>query len=55
VLTVSIHAHPKRFIRFFCIRNETDGAGKGFNLNLPMERGTVIKDYWSLKQLCRGK
>ena len=47
VLTVSIHAHPKRFYPFFWgYENETGrGAGEGFNLNLPMERGTVIKDY----------
>jgi acetoin utilization deacetylase AcuC-like enzyme len=47
VLTVSIHAHPKRFYPFFWgYENETGrGAGEGFNLNLPMERGTLIKDY----------
>lgn len=47
VLTVSIHAHPKRFYPFFWgYENELGrGAGEGFNLNLPMERGTVIKDY----------
>ena len=49
VLTVSLHAHPKRFYPFFWgYENETGrGAGEGFNLNLPMERGTVIKDYCS--------
>ncbi len=47
VLTVSIHAHPNRFYPFFWgYENETGrGAGVGFNLNLPMERGTMIKDY----------
>jgi acetoin utilization deacetylase AcuC-like enzyme len=47
VLTVSIHAHPKRFYPFFWgYENETGrGPGIGFNLNLPMERGTVIADY----------
>jgi acetoin utilization deacetylase AcuC-like enzyme len=47
VLTVSIHAHPKRFYPFFWgYEYETGrGAGEGFNLNIPMERGTVIKDY----------
>jgi acetoin utilization deacetylase AcuC-like enzyme len=47
VLTVSIHAHPKRFYPFFWgYENEVGrGAGEGFNLNLPLERGTVIKDY----------
>ncbi len=46
-MTVSIHAHPKRFYPFFWgYENETGrGAGEGFNLNIPMERGTVIKDY----------
>jgi acetoin utilization deacetylase AcuC-like enzyme len=49
VLTVSIHAHPKRFYPFFWgYENETGrDIGEGFNLNLPMERGTVIKDYCS--------
>jgi acetoin utilization deacetylase AcuC-like enzyme len=47
VLTVSIHAHPKRFYPFFWgYEHETGrGAGEGFNLNLPMERGTLIADY----------
>jgi acetoin utilization deacetylase AcuC-like enzyme len=47
VLTVSIHAHPKRFYPFFWgYENEMGrGEGLGFNLNLPMERGTVVKDY----------
>jgi acetoin utilization deacetylase AcuC-like enzyme len=47
VLTVSIHAHPKRFYPFFWgYENETGrGPGVGFNLNLPMERGTLIADY----------
>ena len=47
VLTVSIHAHPKRFYPFFWgYAEETGrGAGEGFNLNLPLERGTSIKPY----------
>lgn len=47
VLTVSIHVHPKRFYPFFWgYAEETGrGAGEGFNLNLPLERGTVMKAY----------
>ncbi len=47
VLTVSIHAHPKRFYPFFWgYAEETGrGAGEGFNLNLPLERGTTLKPY----------
>jgi acetoin utilization deacetylase AcuC-like enzyme len=47
VLTVSIHVNPKRFYPFFWgYENEYGrGAGEGFNLNLPMERGTEIKTY----------
>ena len=47
VLTVSIHAHPKRFYPFFWgyAEERGRGAGEGFNLNLPLERGTAIKDY----------
>ena len=47
VLTVSIHAHPKRFYPFFWgYENEFGrGAGEGYNLNIPMERGTLINDY----------
>jgi acetoin utilization deacetylase AcuC-like enzyme len=47
VLTVSIHAHPKRFYPFFWgYAEETGrGEGEGFNLNLPLERGTTIKPY----------
>ena len=41
ILTVSIHADPVRFYPFFWgYADETgDGAGDGFNLNLPLPRG----------------
>ena len=47
MLTVSIHAHPKRFYPFFWgYAEETGrGEGEGFNLNLPLERGTTLKPY----------
>jgi len=42
VLTVSIHAHPERFYPFFWgYADETgSGEGKGYNFNLPLERGS---------------
>jgi acetoin utilization deacetylase AcuC-like enzyme len=47
VLTVSIHAHPKRFYPFFWgYENERGrGEGEGFNLNLPQERGLELQGY----------
>lgn len=47
VLTVSIHADPKRFYPFFWGHaSETGrGTGEGFNLNLPLERGTRLAAY----------
>ena len=47
VLTVSIHAHPSRFYPFFWGYAEEAGRGEGegFNLNLPLERGTTLKPY----------
>jgi acetoin utilization deacetylase AcuC-like enzyme len=47
VLTVSIHAPPKRFYPFFWGYADERGrnAGEGFNLNLPLERGTTINPY----------
>jgi acetoin utilization deacetylase AcuC-like enzyme len=47
VLTISIHVNPKRFYPYFWgYENERGrGAGEGFNLNLPMERGTDINAY----------
>jgi acetoin utilization deacetylase AcuC-like enzyme len=49
VLTVSIHADPKRFYPFFWGHAEERGrgAGEGFNLNLPLPRGTALPDYRS--------
>jgi acetoin utilization deacetylase AcuC-like enzyme len=47
VLTVSIHVNPTRFYPFFW-GYETErgrGAGEGFNLNLPRERGLDLKGY----------
>lgn len=47
ILTVSIHCHPRRFYPFFWgYDTETGrGEGAGFNLNLPLERGTGIDVY----------
>lgn len=47
VLTVSIHADPVRFYPFFWgYGNETgEGAGRGFNLNLPLPRGSRDEDF----------
>ena len=47
VLTVSIHADPVRFYPFFWGHAVEigRGEGEGFNLNLPLARGTVIADY----------
>jgi acetoin utilization deacetylase AcuC-like enzyme len=42
VLTVSLHADPKRFYPFFWgyAGEYGDGTGSGFNLNLPLPRGS---------------
>ena len=47
VLTVSIHCHPRRFYPFFWgyAGEQGRGAGEGFNLNLPLERGADITVY----------
>jgi len=47
VLTVSIHADPVRFYPFFWGYAEEKGSGDGagFNLNLPLPRGTADDDY----------
>ena len=47
ILTVSIHANPKRFYPFFWgyAEERGRGAGEGFNLNLSLERGTAIAPY----------
>ena len=42
VLTVSIHADPARFYPFFWghAQERGEGVGLGYNLNLPLDRGT---------------
>ena len=47
VLTVSLHVDPIRFYPFFWgAANELgEGAGAGFNLNIPLSRGTADADY----------
>lgn len=47
VLTVSIHADPVRFYPFFWGYAEERGAGPGlgYNLNIPIPRGTEDADY----------
>lgn len=53
VLTVSIHCHPRRFYPFFWgyAEEQGSGAGKGFNLNLPLERGADITIYLAALEL----
>lgn len=47
VLTVSLHGNPERIFPFICgYADETgEGAGEGYNLNLPLEPGTEITAY----------
>lgn len=47
VLTVSLHADPERFYPFFWghASERGEGRGLGYNLNLPLPRGTLIDDY----------
>ena len=47
MLTVSLHADPKRFYPFFWGHAEETGRGEGegYNLNLPLPRGTKVDDY----------
>jgi acetoin utilization deacetylase AcuC-like enzyme len=47
VLTVSIHADPERFYPFFWgyANEQGKGAGEGYNLNIPLPRGTADKEY----------
>jgi acetoin utilization deacetylase AcuC-like enzyme len=47
VLTVSIHADPVRFYPFFWgYADETgDGAGRGLNLNIPLQRGSADAEF----------
>ena len=47
VLTVSLHAEPQRFYPFFWgyATEKGRGAGEGYNLNLPLPRGTVLGEY----------
>jgi len=47
VLTLSIHADPARFYPFFWGHAEERGAGRGigYNLNLPLARGTGDEAY----------
>ncbi|HAJ23004.1 MAG TPA: acetylpolyamine amidohydrolase [Rhodospirillaceae bacterium] len=47
VFTVSVHADPIRFYPFFWghAHERGDGPGLGYNLNIPLTRGTSDSDY----------
>ncbi|GLQ05146.1 acetylpolyamine amidohydrolase [Sneathiella chinensis] len=47
VLTISLHADPDRFYPFFwgSAQERGEGLGEGYNLNLPLPRGTGDDDY----------
>ncbi|MGB0609274.1 MAG: histone deacetylase family protein, partial [Paracoccaceae bacterium] len=47
VFTVSLHANPERFYPFFWGHYQEKGAGQGvgYNLNIPLERGTADEAY----------
>jgi len=54
VFTVSLHADPSRFYPFFWghANERGSGQGLGYNLNIPLPRGTGDKDY--LEELDRA-
>ena len=47
VLTVSLHADPDRFYPFFWggRQERGEGLGEGYNLNIPLQRGTGDDEY----------
>ena len=47
VLTISLHADPDRFYPFFWggAQERGEGLGEGYNLNLPLPRGTGDDEY----------
>lgn len=47
VLTVSLHGKPETLFPFLCGFSDElgEGAGRGYNLNLPLEPGTGISGY----------
>jgi acetoin utilization deacetylase AcuC-like enzyme len=57
VLTVSIHVNPARFYPFFWgYENEQGrGAGEGFNLNLPRERGLDLDGYLAVLEIALSR
>ncbi|MFM8575134.1 MAG: histone deacetylase family protein [Limnohabitans sp.] len=52
VLTVSIHGDPRTEYPFFLGHADEHGtgAGEGFNLNLPLPRGTGFEAWWTTLQ-----
>lgn len=57
VLTVSLHADPDRFYPFFwgAAQERGAGAGLGFNLNLPLARGTEDAAYLAALEVALGR
>ncbi|MDZ7909642.1 MAG: histone deacetylase family protein [Gemmobacter sp.] len=57
VLTVSLHADPDRFYPFFwgAAQERGVGEGMGFNLNLPLPRGTDDAGYMAALQVALAR
>lgn len=57
VLTVSLHADPDRFYPFFwgAAQERGIGEGMGFNLNLPLPRGTDDAGYMAALQVALAR
>lgn len=57
VLTISIHADPERFYPFFWghAQERGTGEGDGYNLNLPLERGTGDDDYLTTLETAKAR
>lgn len=57
VLTVSIHADPVRFYPFFWgyAQERGAGAGRGYNLNIPLQRGAGDDDYLDVLDTAIGR
>jgi len=57
VLTVSLHAHPKRFYPFFWGHEQErgEGPGEGLNLNLPLARGTGDDGFLAALEVAKAR
>ena len=55
ILTISLHANPARFYPCFQSHAHEQGTASGYNLNLPLERGSDNEAFLAMREMALAR